>query len=126
MNNLNSVLVEGVIAFDLDLKETKTGKSAMTIVVTTHRSYKVGEEKRDEYSNVSVVLYGSNADNAGKYLVKGQMVRITGFLSEQKWEKDGARFSKLVVVCDNIEYGAKPKAKAPAKEYPETLDAPAE
>lgn len=56
-----------------------------------------------------VVVWGKPAENASKYLVKGQQVEITGRLQTREYEKDGKIQRITEIVAENVEYGQKPK-----------------
>ena len=42
-------------------------------------------------------------ENLTPYLIKGKQVAIEGHLQQQRWEKDGQKFSKIVIIADNVE-----------------------
>jgi len=56
-----------------------------------------------------VIVWGKPAENASKYLVKGQQVEITGRLQTREYEKDGKLQRITEIVAENVEYGQKPK-----------------
>lgn len=56
-----------------------------------------------------VVVWGKPAENASKYLVKGQQVEVTGRLQTREYEKDGKVQRITEIVAENVEYGQKPK-----------------
>jgi single-strand DNA-binding protein len=51
-----------------------------------------------------VKAFGSQADNVAKYLQKGSQVAVAGTLEQQRWEKDGQKRSKVVIIADNVQF----------------------
>ena len=59
-----------------------------------------------EYHNI--VAYGNIADNAGKFLGRGDEAMITGRIQTRKWKhEDGTTASKTEIVAESIQFGAK-------------------
>lgn len=93
--------------------EAKEGNQSLaTFSVCTNYTYvtKDGVEKtKSDWHDV--VVWGKAADNAAKFLVKGQTVEVTGRLQRREYEdKEGITRQKTEVVATQIEYGNKPKA----------------
>ncbi len=50
-----------------------------------------------------VTVWGKQAENIKQYLHKGKQIAIDGYLDQQRWEKDGQKFSKVVIVANNVQ-----------------------
>jgi single-strand DNA-binding protein len=91
-----------------------TVQSRASFSLCTNYTYvtKDGTEKSvPEWHNV--VVWGTAADNAAKYLIGGQQVEVNGRLRRREYEdNEGTTRRVTEVVANNIEYGAKPKAAA--------------
>ena len=95
-------LVKGVLDDERGFVQVgQTSKASFTIAV--NRSVKKGEQWQDEASFFDVTVWGRTAENLKNYLVKGQQVCVEGYLKQDRWEKDGQKFSKIVVNADNVQ-----------------------
>lgn len=54
-----------------------------------------------DYTPVALGNYVKNAI-ADKTLAKGSVVEITGRLSQERWERDGKKNSKIVIIAENV------------------------
>lgn len=123
MNQLNSVLVEGNLTRDPELKYTTGGTAICALSVACNRYYKKGDDLQKEVSFFDVTAFGRLAEICAEYLKKGRGVRVHGRLKQERWEKDGQARSKVLVVAEHVEF--KPAAKPVDAEVPEE-QAPAE
>ena len=97
MNNLNSVLLEGNLCRDPELRYTPKGTAVCTLVVASNRSYKVDSERHEEVSFVEATTWGKLATVCAEHLAKGRGVRVVGRLKQERWEDgDGNARAKLV------------------------------
>lgn len=72
-------------------------------IAIDRRRGKDGEERGADFPNV--VVFGRQAENAGKYLTKGRQVAIEGRLQTGSYEKqDGTKVYTTDVIADRIEY----------------------
>lgn len=100
-NNLNSLILEGVVSGEPHLKETSTTSVLnFTIEVTRYYKNKAGE-KVTETSQFSVVAFGSMCKRP---LKNGSEVRIVGRLKQNKWtDKYGVLHSEVQIMAEHIE-----------------------
>jgi hypothetical protein len=75
MNEINSVIVEGVVSVGLKAISDYEG----TFTVTTHRYYKVGEEKKCEETSVHVIVSDVFFKRISKN-IEGRGIRVVGRL----------------------------------------------
>ena len=69
---------------------------------------------------------GKDCGNIKPYLHKGKQVAIDGYLDQQRWEKDGKKFSKVVIVADSVQLlGGNENAQQSAPQQPAEGYAPA-
>ena len=105
MNNLNSVLLEGNLCRDPDLRFTPKGTPVCTLVVASNRSYKVEEERQEEVSFIETTAWGKLATVCSDYLKKGRGVRVVGRLKQDRWQDgDGNARSKVMIVAEHVEF----------------------
>jgi single stranded DNA-binding protein len=113
MRDKNQVDLRGRLGDTPKYLEAKEGNQSLaTFSVCTNYVYvtKDGVEKtKSDWHDV--VVWGKAADNAAKFLVKGQTVEVNGRLQRREYEdKEGNTRQKTEVVATQIEYGNKPKS----------------
>jgi single-strand DNA-binding protein len=110
MNNLNSILLEGNLVADPDLRYTPKGAAVCSFCVATNRYFKKEEELQKEVSYFDVTTWNRLAEVCNEYLTKGRGVRVVGRLKQDRWEDaEGKTRSKVHVVAEHVEF--KPKFK---------------
>ena len=103
MNNLNSLILEGVVIGDPHLVETS---DVLNFTVETTRYYKnrAGEDV-EEKSQFKVVVYGSMCNLS---LKDGVGIRLVGRLKQNKWtDSEGVSHSEVQIVAEHIEFRKK-------------------
>ena len=95
--DINSVSIIGRMTRDMDYAFTSTGVAIGKI------SLAVNHMKKDEVSFLDVKVFGKLAENLKPYLLKGKQIGVTGFLKQERWEKDGQKFSRVIINADSIE-----------------------
>ena len=110
MNNLNSILLEGNLVADPELRYTPNGAPVCSFCVACNRYFKQEEELQQEVSYFDVTTWNRLAEVCNEYLTKGRGVRVVGRLKQDRWEdQDGKTRSKVHVVAEHVEF--KPKFK---------------
>ena len=105
MNNLNSVLLEGNLCRDPELRYTPKGTPVCTLVLASNRSYKVEGERQEEVSFVETTTWGKLATVCAEHLAKGRGVRVVGRLKQDRWEDpEGNARAKVVIVAEQVEF----------------------
>ena len=101
MNDLNSVILEGVVSGKPLFNETSTTSVLNFTVETTHYYKNRAGEDVEEKSQLKVVVYGSMC----KLSVKdGVGIRLVGRLKQNKWtDSEGASHSEVQIVAEHIE-----------------------
>ena len=99
MNNLNSLILEGVVIGEPHKSEAS---DVLNFTVGSERYYKnrAGEDVT-ETSHFKVVVYGRMCELP---LKDGSGVRLVGRLKQNKWiDKDGMKHSEVQIVAEHIE-----------------------
>ena len=105
MNNLNSILLEGNLARDPELRYTPQGTPVCTLIVSSQRSYKLDGERHEEVSFIEATTGGKLATVCAEHLTKGQGVRVVGRIKQERWEDPyGDARSKVVIVGEHVEF----------------------
>jgi single-strand DNA-binding protein len=118
MNNLNSILLEGNLVADPELRYTPKGAAVCSFRVACNRYYKQDDELQKEVSYFDVTAWNRQAEVCNEYLTKGRGVRVVGRLKQDRWEDaEGKTRSKVHVVAEHVEF--KPKFKNDSTESAE-------
>ena len=122
MNNLNSILLEGNLVHDPELRYTPSdgpapGTALCTLVVSSVRTYKRDGERTEEVSFIEATTAGKLATVCAEHLTKGRGVRLVGRLKQERWEDtEGNARSKVVIVAEHVEFQPRRVADRPTGE----------
>jgi single-strand DNA-binding protein len=120
MNNLNSILVEGNLVRDPDLKTTTKGTAVCTFSIASNRFYKQDSGMEKEVSFFDVETWAGLAENCANLGYKGRGVRVVGRLKQERWKgSDGQPRSKVVIVAEHVEFRPDFKKETEAQEEAE-------
>ena len=72
----------------------------MSIASNTRK--KEGDDWTDYPNFIDVTFFGRLAEKLHPQLVKGIPLTIGGRLEQQRWEKDGNKRSKIVVIANHV------------------------
>jgi single-strand DNA-binding protein len=111
MNNLNSVIIEGNLTRDPDVKFTPGGKMVASIGIANNRYFKRQGDWVQEVNFVDVEAWERLASEASE-MEKGTKVRVVGRLKQDRWEKDGKSFVRMKIVAENLQAFAAAKKEA--------------
>jgi len=108
MTDTNHVVLVGRLTKDLGTDERSfgyvaNGQARANISIAVNRSKKNGDQWIDEVNYFDVTIWGKTAENLKPYLTKGKQIIIDGYLKQDRWEKDGQKFSKVTVVANNVQ-----------------------
>lgn len=107
MANLNKVLLLGNLTRDPEVRYTPKGTAVGDLGIAVNRRVSDGNGNwSDEVTFVDVTVWGTNAENAQKFLTKGRGVFIEGRLQMDTWEdkQSGQKRSKLKVVAEVLQF----------------------
>ena len=104
MRDMNSVVLVGHLTRDAELAYIDGGNTPCSkFAVACNGSRKIGTEYVDEVNYFDVTIWGKTAENLKQYLLKGKQIAVDGYLRQDRWQKDGQNFSKVVVVANNVQ-----------------------
>lgn len=120
MRSVNKVILVGNLTRDPELKQTTNGQSIVTFGLATNREWVVsGTEKKSlaEYHNIAA--WGTLAEICGKFLKKGKLVYVEGYLKTRSWDSpEGVKiFRTEIVATDVIMLDKKPKEEGEAEDH---------
>ena len=105
MNNLNSILIEGNLVKDPELRATPKGTSVCTFRLASNRYFKQDSGYEKEVSFFDVETWTKLAERCGSQGKKGRGVRVVGRLKESRWtDADGKPRSRVAIVAEHVEF----------------------
>ena len=124
MRSVNKVTLIGNLTRDPEIKQTGSGQTIVTFNLTTNREWITHtNEKKSlaEYHNI--VAWGSLAETCQKFLKKGKLIYIEGYLKTRSWDSpEGTRIFKTEIVAhDMIMLDKRPKEDGENKDFDEFL-----
>jgi len=132
MNNLNSILLEGVLEEDPVFRQTPKGRSVCTFTIISKRYYQDGKEDNevdsgacdmtvDEFyrkgirghtNHFDVETWDTLAKAVRDKGEKNRGCRVVGSLREDRWTGvDGRPCSKVSIVAEHVEFRPEQTAK---------------
>ena len=100
--DLNNYSVIGRMTRDLDDRAfayTQNGKARLNISIAVNDGY--GNNQYTSYFDV--VVWGKTAENIKPYLGKGKQICINGRLRQDRWESNGQKNSRVVIVAETVQ-----------------------
>jgi single-strand DNA-binding protein len=91
--DINTITIQGRLVRSIEILKTTTEKKSFAYIhICTNYDWKnESGEKKTKPTWHSVKVWGENAENAAKYLKKGQQVRVEGYMVSDETEKDGEK-----------------------------------
>lgn len=102
-NDLNNVVLIGRLTKDANIAYNNNGTAIATVSLANNRSVKRGDNWEKEVSYFDVSIFGKTAENLKPYLLKGKLIAVEGALRQDRWEKDGQKFSKVKVNAETVQ-----------------------
>ena len=119
MIGYNHITLLGNLTRDPELKYLASGSAVCSFPLAVNRTYKQGDEKKEETTYIDIVVFGRQGEHCGQYLHKGEGCIVDGRLQQRRWEtEDGQKRSKHEVVAQSVTFLPK-KGKG---EAPESYD----
>lgn len=102
-SDLNNVVLIGRLTRDAELSYMQSGSAVASISIAVNRSRKENDQWISEVNYFDVSYYGKAAEAVKQYLTKGKQIAVQGSLRQDRWEKDGQKFSKVRIVANSVE-----------------------
>lgn len=106
MTNTNFFVEIGNATRDVgenDYKTLANGNGLLNFSIAVNRSKKQGDQWVDEVSYLNFTCFGKLADNMKNFIKKGTKVCVTGYIKQDRWEKDDKKYSEIKLIAENIE-----------------------
>lgn len=88
MTDINNLIIIGRLTKDVDFGYTQNGTARINLSIATNRSVKQNGNWSDKASFFDVKVWGKMAENLKQYLSKGKQIAISGFLEQERWQKE--------------------------------------
>ena len=102
-NDINHVTIVGRLTRDAEISYLPSGAAVAKISIAVNRGRKNGDQWVDEVSYFDSAIFGKTAENLKPYLSKGKQIGLEGHLKQDRWEKDGQKFSRVSIIADNVQ-----------------------
>ncbi|MBP3366972.1 MAG: single-stranded DNA-binding protein [Treponema sp.] len=102
-SDINSVVIVGRLTRDAELRYLNSGTAVASFSIAVNRSKKDGDQWVSEAHFFDVSYFGRPAEGVKPYLTKGTQIAVQGSLKQDRWEKEGQKFSKVTIHADSVE-----------------------
>ncbi|NLC91959.1 MAG: single-stranded DNA-binding protein [Treponema sp.] len=108
MADVNHVILIGHLTKDIGSDErsfgyASNGQARANVSLAVNRNRKNGDQWIEETSYFDITIWGKTAENLKPYLTKGKQIAVDGYLKQDRWEKDGQKFSKVGIVANTVQ-----------------------
>jgi single-strand DNA-binding protein len=111
---MNKVILIGRVTKEIDLKKTQTGKSVIRFTLAVDKGY--GEKKKTNF--IDCQAWEGIADTIYKYVLKGDMISVSGELVNNNFESNGVKQYSYIVNVNEMYFLPNKREK---KEFQDTL-----
>lgn len=105
MRSINKVIVIGNLTRDPEMRQTPNGQNVTTFGIATNREWMTkNNEKKNSAEFHECVAWAHLAEICAKYLKKGNLSYVEGYLKTRSWETPEGikKFKTEIVVQDMI------------------------
>ena len=97
---MNTITLLGRTTAQIELKQTKTGKSAVSFTLAVKRPF-----TKDITDFFTIVAWDKQAELLARYVGKGSLVCVRGHLTTRSWEdSNGTKRYATEVVTDEVSF----------------------
>lgn len=104
MRSVNKVILIGNLTRDPDMRQTPNGQAVCTFGIATNRQWMAkdgGKHSSAEFHEL--VAWARLADICGKFLKKGKLIYVEGYLKTRAWDTpEGIRRHKTEVIVQDM------------------------
>lgn len=104
MRSVNKVILIGNLTRDPDLRRTPNGQPVCTFGLATNREWVSKDANKHSLAEFhELVAWANLAEICGKYLRKGKLIYIEGYLKTRSWDTpEGIRRHKTEIVVQDM------------------------
>ncbi len=111
MRGINHVTLLGHLGHNPELRTTGSGHTLTELRLATNRRARSGDQWTDRTDWHRVTVWGKDAENACRFLVKGSPIAVEGRLATDTWQdkETGKNRSKTYVVAERVQFLGTPR-----------------
>lgn len=104
MRSINKVIIIGNLTRDPEVRQTPNGQHVATFGIATNREWVTGDgEKKSSAEFHEVVAWAKLAEICDKFLHKGDLVYVEGYLKTRSWDSpEGTKKYKTEIVIQDM------------------------
>lgn len=124
MNQLNSLIIEGNVTRDPEVKQTANGFKVCNVPIAVNRFYKNSNgEGVNEVSYFNIETFGKMAEACQEKCTKGRGIRVVGRIRQSRWiTAEGKKSSKVSIIAEHVEFKKRIASVSEEVEKSEELD----
>ena len=107
MSFTNIVAIDGNLTRDGEVRFANSGTAILSLSIAHNTKIK----GKEEVSFFDVIAFGKHAEYVSDFAVKGATVTVIGRLTQDRWDKDGVKHSRVKIIANQVVFG---KAKTAA------------
>lgn len=105
MRNFTSIVIDGNLTADPELRTTATGKKVANFSIAVNHLSQKEEDGSKSVSYFDVEVWERRAENCAEYLSKGSKVTVIGKLRQDRWQSpEGSNRQKVKIVADEVRF----------------------
>lgn len=104
MRSVNKVILIGNLTRDPETRQTPSGQQVCTFGIATNRQWMAKDGSKHSSAEFhELVAWARLADICGKYLKKGKLIYVEGYLKTRTWDTpEGIRRHKTEVIVQDM------------------------
>ena len=106
INDLNCITIIGRVTRDVsgnNFRYLTTGTALLNFSIAVNRTGTHFGERNDRVSFFDITVWGKLAEVVSVYISKGKQVAVSGRLEQQRWDQNGKKCSKVVIIADCVQ-----------------------
>ena len=117
---LNTIILQGRLCKDPDLRSTNSGKKVCTFTIAVDRA------RKNDTDYIPCVAWNLTAEFVNNYFLKGDPILVQGRLSTRKYDdRDGNKRTAYEVVVDEVNFSigkSRPTEESPAVDWKDAVE----
>ncbi len=102
MADTNVVILTGRLTKAAETSYAGNGTCICNFTLANNESYKQNDSWIDRPNFIDCTIFGKYGENISKHLTKGRLITVQGHLRQDRWEKNGQKYSKVSIIADIV------------------------
>ncbi|OQY02590.1 MAG: hypothetical protein B6I26_00075 [Desulfobacteraceae bacterium 4572_130] len=105
MASINKVIIIGNLGRDPEIRYSQQGTAVVNFTVATSEVWTDKNGQRQEHTEWHrITVFGKQAENCERYLVKGKQVYVEGKLRRSSYEKQGQTHYSTDIIANTVQF----------------------